>query len=219
MGFLALVCLLSASTATSFVLPPPVVQISLAIPAEEAAPPPVETPLSAPAPVESVPEEPILEQPLPEPVAQAIPQEEVRPEIAPPERKIPEKPRKRTAAPVAKAETPQPAAKQATNPTRHSEISKEERQSLLSALIAAMERAKRYPMAARRLGLEGRVIAVVQIDGQGRISEVRIQGGKAHAVLEKAALDTMLLVQRNWRPMPVRKPMALAIPVRYSIAP
>ncbi|MDR3174964.1 MAG: TonB family protein [Desulfovibrio sp.] len=214
MGFLALVCLLSVSPATSLVLPPPVVRISLAAPAEEAVPAPAEAPLPEPVTAETPPE-----PPPPEPAAQEIPKDEVRPESVPVERPLPEKPRRRNAAPAAKAETPPPKAERTASEAQYSRVSEEERQSLLSALIAAMERAKRYPAAARRLGLEGRVIAVVQIDGQGRISGVRIRKEQAHAVLEKAALDTMLLVQRNWRPMPVREPMTLAIPVRYAITP
>jgi protein TonB len=91
------------------------------------------------------------------------------------------------------------------------------RQALLSVLIAGLEREKRYPAAARRLGIEGQVMAVVRVDSQGRIISASVVGNESDPMLERATLEALERVQKKWIPMPLPEPMILNIPIRYNL--
>jgi protein TonB len=96
----------------------------------------------------------------------------------------------------------------------------EAKQAILAALVASLEQEKRYPAAARRLGIEGLVMAQVRIDGQGRIVGMGTKGS-GDPVLEKATADALQRVQRKWiqkkwSPMPLPE-LTLNVPVRYSL--
>ena len=205
-GIILLVCLLLGDQATPTPLPPPVeaVRISLTEPVAAPAPQLAEQPEPQPEPEPAPPvveeKTPVVEQvkPLPE-------------KPKPPRQKSASKPQ---AKPVA-AQTPQTAV---PPPPAQDAAVKEARQTLLSALIARIEKEKRYPTAARRLGLEGQITAVVRVDAQGRIVSVGVQGAGAHAILEKATEEALNRVRSNWNPVPVPEAMTLRIPIRYTLS-
>jgi len=91
------------------------------------------------------------------------------------------------------------------------------REEIEQALLDNVEREKRYPAAARRLGVEGLVIAQVQIDSQGRIVGVNIKGNGADPMLERATMEALQRIQKKWNPTPLTEPMMLNIPIRYSM--
>ena len=93
----------------------------------------------------------------------------------------------------------------------------ETQQSLLSTLIASLEREKRYPSAARRLGIEGLVMAQVQLDSRGRIIAIQAKASEREAMLERATLEALQRVQNKWNPVPIPEPATLNVPVRYSL--
>ena len=57
-----------------------------------------------------------------------------------------------------------------------------------------------YPLAARRRGLEGRVLLSAHVRADGRCAEVRLRVSSGHELLDHAALDTV----RHWRFLPAR---------------
>jgi protein TonB len=172
-------------------LPPPVERLQISL--LEAAPPPPAATLAAPP--AAPPEKPVKrarKKPPPPPGTGR----------SAPEQALPEPPR--TAQGETGFEMPQDKALEA-------------RHNLLAALVAAIEREKRYPMAALRLRLEGVVDMVVHIDGQGAIREVGVKNARAHPTLEKAALEALRRVQAKWSPLPAPESMSIDIPIRYTI--
>jgi protein TonB len=197
-------------------LPPPVETLRITLAEPVAASPP--KPQAAPAP------EPPVTVPV---VEKAMPPEVVPPVAKPP---VTPNPAPRNPRPVqAKPSPPQEASPQTVSavpplpqqPDQESltraQRAAEARQTLLSALVARLEREKRYPTAARRLGIEGQVMAMVQVDSQGRIISVSARSGEEQAILEKATLDALQRVQAKWSPVPVPEAMTLNIPIRYSL--
>jgi len=93
----------------------------------------------------------------------------------------------------------------------------EAKQAVLSSLIAGLEREKRYPTAARRLGIEGQVTASVHLDSQGRIISASVKRNESEPMLERATVEALERVQKKWNPMPLPEPMILNIPIRYNL--
>jgi protein TonB len=93
----------------------------------------------------------------------------------------------------------------------------EAKQAIIAALIASLEQEKRYPAAARRLGIEGLVTAQVQIDSLGRIVGAGIKGGGSDPMLERATTEALQRVQKRWRPVPMLEPVTVNVPIRYSL--
>jgi protein TonB len=58
-----------------------------------------------------------------------------------------------------------------------------------------------YPLAARRRGLEGRVLLAARVSTDGVCAEVRLRQSSGHALLDEAALTTV----RRWRFVPARR--------------
>ena len=58
-----------------------------------------------------------------------------------------------------------------------------------------------YPLAARRQGVEGRVVLRAQVLEDGRCAEVRIVRSSGHALLDDSALATV----RRWRFVPATR--------------
>ena len=83
--------------------------------------------------------------------------------------------------------------------------------------MAQMNRYKRYPSSARKLGLEGVVPVHVTIDGQGRITSISLAGGDVHPALQKAAAETMAKVRGNWKPPAVTHGISATVPMRFSL--
>lgn len=58
-----------------------------------------------------------------------------------------------------------------------------------------------YPMAARRMGWQGKVLVSVEVRADGRAGQVQVQQSSGHQVLDEAALRAV----RNWRFSPARQ--------------
>ena len=63
--------------------------------------------------------------------------------------------------------------------------------SVLSEIRARIERAKRYPEAARRMRLGGETLVKFSIDPQGGLAELKIVESSGSELLDTAALDTV----------------------------
>lgn len=58
-----------------------------------------------------------------------------------------------------------------------------------------------YPLAARRLGLQGRVLLAVHVHAGGGCTEVKLKQSSGHALLDEAALQSV----SRWRFLPARR--------------
>lgn len=58
-----------------------------------------------------------------------------------------------------------------------------------------------YPVTARRLGWQGKVMVSVEVLSDGRAGQVQIAHGSGHTVLDRAALDAV----KDWRFTPARQ--------------
>lgn len=58
-----------------------------------------------------------------------------------------------------------------------------------------------YPLAARRRGLEGRVLLAVHVRADGSCAEVQLRQSSGHALLDDSALGTV----RRWRFLPATR--------------
>jgi len=58
-----------------------------------------------------------------------------------------------------------------------------------------------YPLAARRRGMEGRVVLEVQVSAEGRCSEARIRESSGYALLDDSARQTV----RRWHFVPASR--------------
>ena len=75
-----------------------------------------------------------------------------------------------------------------------------------------------YPMAARRMGLQGRVVLNVEVLAGGVCGEIHIQKSSGYAMLDNAALQTV----KSWRFMPARQAghtvdKWFMIPIQFSL--
>lgn len=76
----------------------------------------------------------------------------------------------------------------------------------------------RYPVLARRMGLEGQVVLRVRVTADGQLRSVEVMSGSGHDLLDQAALDAV----REWR-FQVRglsdgaQPEALEVPIRFAL--
>lgn len=86
-------------------------------------------------------------------------------------------------------------------------------------LTAWLEKHKRYPRRARRLGLQGTVMLYFVIDRSGRVVEWEIRDRSAHRILDDAVAE---MIQRA-NPLPAMpesmqvSKLELTVPVRFSL--
>lgn len=76
-----------------------------------------------------------------------------------------------------------------------------------------------YPLAARRLGLEGRVLLEVVVAPDGRPTSVRVRESSGHEMLDDSAAET---VRTRWRFVPARRDgvpveSTVTVPIRFRI--
>jgi protein TonB len=76
-----------------------------------------------------------------------------------------------------------------------------------------------YPLAARRLGLEGRVLLEVVVRPDGSAASVRIRQSSGYGMLDDSAADT---VRTRWRFIPARRDgipveSTVTVPIRFRI--
>jgi protein TonB len=75
-----------------------------------------------------------------------------------------------------------------------------------------------YPLAARRMGLQGRVVLQVEVLAAGRCGRIAIQTSSGYAMLDNAALEAV----KSWRFVPARQAgnavdKWFIIPVQFSL--
>ena len=75
-----------------------------------------------------------------------------------------------------------------------------------------------YPLLARRMGLQGKVVLNVEVLVSGMCGDVKIHQSSGHAMLDNAALQAV----RTWRFMPARQAGQLVdkrfmIPINFSL--
>ena len=164
-----------------FITPPtaelPVAQ-SVPPPTPPAKMPPLPVPVSLPPPA------PLLvtqaPQPIPEPPLAPAPEPvQAAPAIAP------------ATIALAQPASAQPAPKPAAPLTLGSEL----------AVVCPQHTPPAYPAYSRRIGEQGRVVLRVELDEEGRVSEVRVQTGSGYPRLDDAALAAL----RNWRCSPAER--------------
>lgn len=200
------------------------------------APPVHDEPLAEPE-VISVPRpEPVSPEPEP-----ALKKPETKKAVA---KEKPRKKKKKVKRKTVKRKTPPPeqaektasrslkkpvkteAAAPANNPSRStrpavqppSPSDEQRKRELISTLLALIEKEKYYPFAARRAGLTGKVVLMISVNSDGRISGYRIAGGNGHATLKKAALTTMGRVAKNRIPVSsLPNGATIRLPINYSI--
>jgi periplasmic protein TonB len=88
-----------------------------------------------------------------------------------------------------------------------------------SALVARLERYKRYPAEAQAHGEQGVVQLAFNVDRQGRVHNARILRSSGSHLLDRA---TLALIERA-QPLPAPPPeihgaeIAIVVPIRYNI--
>lgn len=75
-----------------------------------------------------------------------------------------------------------------------------------------------YPLAARRMGLQGKVVLQVEVLAEGRCGGILIQTSSGYAMLDHAALEAV----KSWRFVPARQAgnavdKWFIIPVQFSL--
>jgi protein TonB len=83
-------------------------------------------------------------------------------------------------------------------------------------VLAILDRAKRYPLVARRWGLEGVVDIAFTIHPNGRLSDPELITSSNHQVLDDAALALVRRV-RVVPPPPTRSPMRFSALIQYQV--
>lgn len=157
--------------------------------------PTVQVTLLPPAPAEPRADPPLPEPPKPKPeqppkplpvtatasVAPAQQTPAVQPEAAPSDTAV---------APAAPAPSPAPqaATEPAIEPPRYN-----------AAYLSNPKPA--YPLAARRRGIEGKVLLRVEVSASGEAMQVQLKKSSGHDMLDQAALEAV----RGWRFVPAKR--------------
>lgn len=199
--------------------------LAWATPAAVPLPPPAAilidlAPLSPAASVQPVEEPPPPEPPRPQP--QPEPPDAVPlPKPPPPKKKMMSRPQPQpvaqqavveSAAPI---ETPTPVAAPRSPVAEPSPAIPAWQQ----ALLAHLERHRRYPAAARQRRQEGISLVLFSIDRQGRVVTSRLQNSSGHPLLDQESLELL----RRAQPLPpppaevAGDRVELSVPVRFSL--
>ena len=75
-----------------------------------------------------------------------------------------------------------------------------------------------YPLAARRMGVQGRVVLNVEVLAEGMVGQINIQQSSGHAVLDQAALESV----KRWRFIAAQRGGVsytrwFAVPIQFSL--
>lgn len=177
---------------------------------------------SAPAPEATPIGKPVDEKAIPSQVTPKEAQE--RPALQATKKAPKKQPTKRDISPTAKTEapikTPHVAAQASTTSHNTGAANASEvqaKQTLMSYLVAQIEKYKKYPNAARKLGLEGVVHIAVTIGSGGNLLSIQTRGDALHPILQKAAAETVAKVRENWKQQGHMAPLSVVIPLRYSL--
>lgn len=103
----------------------------------------------------------------------------------------------------------------ATGAERGDELREQLRSRLNNALIAHFD----YPLTARRRGWEGVVRVGLRVEANGRLTRLHVIGSSGHAVLDRAALNSLGRVGRlpdaiSWLQ---GRQFDMVLPVRYQL--
>ena len=77
----------------------------------------------------------------------------------------------------------------------------QEGDSILSEIMRRIEKVKRYPKAARRMGIEGKATVRFKLKPNGKVDSVEVVGSSGSGILDEASLET---VQRA-APLPYKE--------------
>lgn len=194
---------------------PPLMPAAPAEPMRSPPPPPRARPQPREKPAPTAKPEPLPEQkparnpePLPEPKTETRMESPAAPQL----------PTVADAAVVDAA--PLPESKTVSRPQEAPSraVSPDWQANYLAALSERLERHKIYPVAARRLGLDGESLVQLRLDDTGRAVSVRIVRGTGHRMLD----DAILRMVANAQPFPApRIPRGeifeCVVPVRFSL--
>jgi protein TonB len=73
--------------------------------------------------------------------------------------------------------------------------------AVLQAIIRKIEAAKRYPRAARRMGIEGAAVVRFKLQPRGQVEAVELLESSGSEILDKASLETV----RDAAPLPFKE--------------
>ena len=115
-------------------------------------------------------------------------------------------------------ETPEEISAAIEQPTVTDSIQQQSLSQGILIITPVYSPAPRYPVLAKRMGLEGRVLMRVMVAANGLPVEVEIIAGSGHSVLDRAALDAV----RDWRfqvkGSPARNSIeAVEVPIRFEL--
>ncbi len=146
--------------------------------------------------------------PTPPPAFTSRPALEPPPQVEPLPAPPPVAARPAAAAPAAQA-TPAapPAAGQTSTPSPEFQ----------RKVLAALERVRRYPPAARARREEGTVVVSFTMNRQGRVLSAAVQQGSGSPTLDRAALETVRRAALPPVPAEFADPLRLILPVEFSV--
>lgn len=108
--------------------------------------------------------------------------------------------------------------KQVTAEIKEEAVSKDILSKALAELVAAIERYKKYPRAARRAGYGGRVLIHVSISQEGVVESVSLQESSGKQRLDKAALYAAeQLVGQRAITVGLPERLSVAVPIRFRL--
>lgn len=203
--------------------PPPVEEPEPA-PEPEPEPPAIEPP---PPPPEVEPEMVIPPKPVHKPVPKPVVEEKKPPEVKkprPPKPKVEPKPAPKEpvkAPPVTTATKPPEVNKAETTKAAMADPGAMERRQQAarnwqSALLAALNRHKRYPRAARVRHQEGVAYVYFRMDGQGKVLSASLRTSSGFELLDDAAVELL----HKASPLPAPPPEMdheLVVPISYRL--
>lgn len=206
--------------------PPVVVQLMTTQPEAKANPP--ETPQTEiPGPPGRAPEIGEITEPEAPAMSPVVPLKKPSPQIAAPQKTVHQKTAQKSRPAPERGPQPTPSGDVGTPPppvagpsaasSATAKDTGEQTQALLARVVEQLEKHKRYPQAARKLGLEGVVRLQVRFSPQGGMVHIRLLDSKAHAMLCKSGLESMRKVQELWAAQPLERETVLDIAVRYTL--
>ena len=183
-------------------LPPAAMVIDLApMPAPPPpAPPKVVTPPQPPAPVEELPLPKLAEAPKPTIQVPKPVKPKPKPQPPKPEEKKPEPPKEKPSEtpPSDTPPTNTPAEKSAQPAPGPSPQQVAAKASWEGALLAHLQKYKKYPQSAQNSGKEGMNRLRFVVDAEGNVLSYELVGRSGNANLDRATLDMI----RNAQPLP-----------------
>lgn len=185
-----------------------------AVPAEEARPSPPQTP-PKPKPLPK-PEPVVSPEPVVRPEPDPLPEQTVETTIPSPTTPI--QPSVSEADDTEASPQAEPKSELQTQETTAQPASLDWQDGYLASLAGRLERHKIYPVAARRLGLEGEALVQLRLDHNGEVESVQILQSTGHRMLD----DAILRMVREAQPLPAPRidpgeVFESVVPVRFTL--